>query len=259
MSASFTITAPELVDSLAAETGRASRSRPPAEGQGAAAELSGASGLSPNGSFPRLLASVWPQEAPRLAALAAGMGLAREAAADVLQDVFLRALVSPPPLNRVPVGSGDRGDSASSGVAGDREGNHREQLVRWLFRVTANECRLAHRQSGRRQRLWSVLAEEKLAAEKPAGELPAASDGTEDSAASAVASVQFAELRREVDAALARLEEPDRLLVVLRYFVNWNSRQIAELVEQPESTVRGRLRACRLRLASELGEWNDAQ
>jgi RNA polymerase sigma factor (sigma-70 family) len=264
MSASFTINAPELVDSLAAETGRASRSRPPAEGQGAAAELSGASGLSPNGSFPRLLASVWPQEAPRLAALAAGMGLAREAAADVLQDVFLRALVSPPPLDRVQVGSGDRGsgdhgDGARSDVAGDCEDNRREQLVRWLFRVTANECRLAHRQSGRRQRLWSVLAEERLAAEKLAGELPAASDRTEDSAVSAIASVQFAELRREVDAALARLAEPDRLLVVLRYFLNWNSRQIAELVEQPESTVRGRLRACRLRLASELGEWNDAQ
>ena len=74
----------------------------------------------------------------------------------------------------------------------------------------------------------------------------------------AVASVQFVELRQSVDAALARLDEQDRLLVVLRYFLHWNSRQIAELTEEPESTIRGRLRACRLRLASELGEWNDA-
>jgi RNA polymerase sigma factor (sigma-70 family) len=217
--------------------------------------------LSPNGSFPRLLADVWRLEATRLAALAAGMGLARESAADVLQEVYLRALASPPPLDREQndadrLAPTDELASDDTDHSDDRDENdaRREQLIRWLFRVTANECRLAHRQSGRRQRLWSSLVAEKLPAESPA-----ACDAETDLAANAVANVKFAELRRSVDAALARLAEHDRLLVVLRYFLNWNSRQIAELAEEPESTIRGRLRACRLRLASELGEWNDAE
>jgi RNA polymerase sigma factor (sigma-70 family) len=65
------------------------------------------------------------------------------------------------------------------------------------------------------------------------------------------------ELRREVDQALATLEPEDRLLVALRYFMNLNSRQIAEIVDEPESTVRGRLRIARMRLAEKLAEWRE--
>jgi DNA-directed RNA polymerase specialized sigma24 family protein len=36
-----------------------------------------------------------------------------------------------------------------------------------------------------------------------------------------------------------------------------NSRQIAEIVDQPESTIRSRLRAARRRLAEELAEWGE--
>jgi RNA polymerase sigma factor (sigma-70 family) len=237
MSASFTIAAPELVDSLATEVKRATGQL--AKGQ------HGAAGLSPHGSFPPLLADVWRLEAGRLASLAAGMGLARETAADVLQEVYLRALASPPPLDREP--NNERSEAHPDATTADEDLSRREQLVRWLFRVTANECRLVHRQSGRRQRLWSTLATE----------LPGDSELATEPTAGARGSMQFGELKQNVDAALAQLTEDDRLLVVLRYFLNWNSRQIAELVEQPESTIRGRLRACRLWLASELAEWND--
>ncbi len=162
----------------------------------------------------RLLERVWSGQAASLAALAAGLGLTHDEAADVLQDVYLTALRQPP------------------AIADD------EDLVRWLFRVTANRCRLAHRRRGRWRRVWNSLA----AAWK--------SDGS-------VSGVSIGELRREVDAALAKLTGDDRLLVVLRYFANLNSRQIAEIVDQPESTIRSRLRAARRRLAEELAEWGE--
>jgi RNA polymerase sigma-70 factor (ECF subfamily) len=108
-------------------------------------------------------------------------------------------------------------------------------LLRWLFRVTTNRCHLEHRRRGRWQRLWQSVAGAWR------------SDGH-------AADVPIGELRREVDAALVRLAEGDRLLVVLRYFVELNSRQIAE---QPESTVRSRLRIARLQLAEWLADWNE--
>src|SRR4030095_5768155 len=85
-------------------------------------------------AFRRLMERVWSDQVASLAALAAGLGLRREQAADVLQDVYLTALRHPPTI-----------DTGS-------------ELTRWLFRVTANRCRLEHRQRGRWQRLWRSLA-----------------------------------------------------------------------------------------------------
>ncbi len=164
-------------------------------------------------AFRRLMERVWPEQAAPLAVLAVGLGLSRELAADVLQDVYLAALRQPPPI--------------------DREAD----LAAWLFRVTANRCRLEHRRRGRWRRLWTSLAGAWRG------------DG--------VAAVPIGELRREVDMALASLDDHDRLLVVLRYFADLNSREIAAIVEQPESTVRSSLRTARKQLAADLAEWND--
>ena len=179
----------------------ADRSAGPVEGAGVGAEV-------------RLLERVWTDRAVALASLAVGMGLERGRAADVLQDVYLIALRRPPPID----------DEA--------------ELARWMFRVTANLCRLEHRRRSRWRRAWQSLAATWQGAGGAAG-------------------VPIGTLRSEVDAALARLADDDRLLVVLRYFVELNSRQIAEIVEQPESTVRGRLRVARQRLAAELAEWRE--
>lgn len=162
----------------------------------------------------RLLDAVWAAQTGALAALAVGLGLKRDAAADVLQDVYLTALRRPPPIA------------------------DETYLAGWLFRVTANRCRLEHRRHGRWRRAWQSLSGGRHG------------DGH-------VGGVPIGELRRDVDAALARLADDDRLLVVLRYFANQNSRQIAEIVDQPEATVRGRLRIARQFLARELAEWND--
>jgi RNA polymerase sigma-70 factor (ECF subfamily) len=184
----------------------------PAGTPAAAVAFPGASGACGVTAQRRLLEAVWPEQAGSLAALAVGMGLQGDAAADVLQEVYLTAMRQPPPI-------------------ADEVG-----LVRWLFRVTANRCRLEHRRRGRWRRAWQAVA----GAWRGKG---------------STADAPIGELARDVDAALSRLTDADRLLVVLRYFANQNSRQIAEIVDQPEATVRGRLRAVRQRLAEELAGW----
>jgi len=163
-------------------------------------------------SFRRLLDCVWTEQAGRLTALVAALGLPGEQAADVLQDVYLAALKQPPAI----------GDAA--------------ELARWLFRVTANRAQLEHRRRGRWRRLWQALAGVWRAsdADSPGGELTT-----------------------EVERALSTLDPNDRKLVAMRYFAELNSRQIAEIVGMPESTIRGRLRAARRKLAVELADWND--
>lgn len=180
----------------------------------------GAVGLS---HFRRLLAEVWANEAARLASLALGMGMRRDQAADVLQDVYLAAIQRPPPI--------DDGTD----------------LARWLFRVTANRCQLEHRRKGRWRRLWRglVLTYRGQTAGQARGQ---AGGGIE---------IPAEELRRDVDVALAKLADDDRALVAMRYFSGLNSREIAEIVGVPESTVRGRLRASRRKLAQELAEHGD--
>ncbi|HUE74523.1 MAG TPA: sigma-70 family RNA polymerase sigma factor [Pirellulaceae bacterium] len=178
----------------------------------AGGSAAGARGLSP---FRRLLAAVWTEQAQPLAALALGLGLKRDQAADALQDVFVMAIDKPPAIT----------DAA--------------ELKRWLFRVTVNRCHLEHRRKGRWRRLWSTLA------------------GAWRGDAVNAAAVLKSELKGEVDQALSKLEADDRALVVMRYFSDLNSREIAEIVGIPEATVRGRLRAARRKLAKELASWND--
>jgi RNA polymerase sigma-70 factor (ECF subfamily) len=162
--------------------------------------------------FRRLLECAWAEQAPRLAAMAAALGLAREQVADVLQEVYLMALARPPAIS------------------------DRTELARWLTRVTANRAHLEHRRRSRWRRLWNNLARAWRT------ELPAAPSS---------------ELIGEVERALATLDDGDRALVAMRYFSELNSREIAEIVGIPESTVRGRLRAARRKLALELAGWND--
>lgn len=113
------------------------------------------------------------------------------------------------------------------------------ELRRWLFRVTANRCHLEHRHRGRWRRLWSSL-EKVWTTSYRSGSSPV-----------------YGELKQDVSRALATLTDDDRKLVVMRYFSDLNSREIADIVGMPEATVRGHLRAARRKLADELEDWND--
>lgn len=62
-------------------------------------------------------------------------------------------------------------------------------------------------------------------------------------------------LRLDVARALSTLEEADREIAMLRYFLQMNSREIGELLNVPESTIRRRLMDCRRHLAEQLTAW----
>lgn len=63
-------------------------------------------------------------------------------------------------------------------------------------------------------------------------------------------------LRLDVARALAGLEETDRTIVLARYFLEMNSREIGEMLDMPEGTVRHRLLHGRRYLAEKLAAWN---
>jgi RNA polymerase sigma-70 factor (ECF subfamily) len=64
-------------------------------------------------------------------------------------------------------------------------------------------------------------------------------------------------LRLDVLTALGQLTPDDREIVVLRYFLDLNSSDIAAVVGVPDGTVRRRLAQCRTRLADSLKDWRD--
>jgi RNA polymerase sigma-70 factor (ECF subfamily) len=62
-------------------------------------------------------------------------------------------------------------------------------------------------------------------------------------------------LRLDVTRALGALEETDRQIVLLRYVMEMNSREIGEVLGMPEGTVRHRLMRCRSHLVERLAPW----
>jgi RNA polymerase sigma-70 factor (ECF subfamily) len=153
---------------------------------------------------------------------------------------------SEPRLARLALGLGLKGDQVAdilqdvylTAIQKPPNINDQAALTRWLIQVTVNRCRLHHRRGSRWQRLWTSLA------------------GTWRTSQESSHRAQHGELKIELDRALAKLSEGDRTLVVLRYFLDLNSRQISEIENIPEGTVRTRLRAARHKLANELAHWN---
>jgi RNA polymerase sigma-70 factor (ECF subfamily) len=113
-----------------------------------------------------------------------------------------------------------------------------QQARRWLLTVATNRCRLEHRQRTRWQRLLDRLA---------------AWSSPPQSAAPAVDNERSA----AVDAALDRLKPLEREVTVLRYFCELNSREIGEVLQMPEATVRSHLAKARRQLARDLADWNE--
>ena len=165
-----------------------------------------------------LLRVVWEDVSPELSRLVRAMGIAPGHAEDMLQDVYLTAWRKQP------------------------AGLSRVDLRRWLMKVTANRCCLEHRRHARWRNAVSavgrLLGRKNHDRHHRNGEAPGAACDLE----------QRALVRRSLD----RLEPPLRLVLVLRYFAELDSKEIGRTLDLPDSTVRSRLRAARRRLASEL-------
>lgn len=161
----------------------------------------------------------WQQWSPGLARMVAALGIANSAQGDVLQDVYLAAHQKWP-----------------------HEASEAE-LRRWLYRVTANRCRLEHRRTSRLRRMLAGWI----------SRWPSASSACPRRDA------QRRELEQTVERALDKLAPLQREIVVLRYFADFDAREIGEMLSMPHATVRSHLLKARRHLAQLLAPWNDEE
>jgi RNA polymerase sigma factor (sigma-70 family) len=166
-----------------------------------------------------LLLRVFLRERECLGRIAAGMGMGRADAEDVLQDVSLQVL--------------------KHAAWSEQESG----MVRWLVRTTVNHCLTEHRRRFRRKA-------SRILRRRPDLGRTLANDG---GAAEQVGRTEELDIIRRT---LAELGPSLLLIVVLRYFCDLDSKAIAEIVETNASTVRGRLREARLTLARKLAQRN---
>ena len=107
----------------------------------------------------------------------------------------------------------------------------------WLARIVANECLRWHR---RRRPALSLDA-------------PALGNLQDGQAVSPERAAEHGELHRDLNRALMALPRPQRLALTLYYMAGLRYRKIAEVVELPVTTVKGRIQEGRKRLRSILG------
>jgi RNA polymerase sigma-70 factor (ECF subfamily) len=161
------------------------------------------------------LLGVFLRERERLRRIAAGMGMDRADAEDVLQDVSVQVV---------------------------RYASRFEQenvMMRWLIRTTVNRCLTEHRRRFRHKASRIV---------KRRPELVQGVTGADSAMEQAGLSEELEIVRR----TLRELDPSLLLVVVLRYFCDLDSKEIAETLQMNASTVRARLREARMLLAGKL-------
>jgi len=160
------------------------------------------------------LMDVFLRERERLMRIAAGMGMAQSDADDVLQDVSIQVLKN-----------ADRFEQENV-------------MTRWLITTTVNHCLTEHRKRFRQKTLRILRRRPDMADGLMGG------DGQDR--------VGLSEELDVVRRTLVELDPSLLLAVVLRYFCDMASGEIAETLEWNASTVRSRLREARLILAGKL-------
>jgi RNA polymerase sigma-70 factor (ECF subfamily) len=155
---------------------------------------------------------VWQAAEPKLRRLGHALGIDRNRVDDLLQEAYLAAMEAP------------------------KRAWDDESRRRWLFRVTINRCRLEHRRRRKWQGVWEKLR--RTWHEYRGGNHAEAAAGDEEQSA--------------LRAALESLDAELRSTLVLRYYCEFDSTEIGQILELSPSTVRGQLRAGRRRLAAML-------
>ncbi len=115
----------------------------------------------------------------------------------------------------------------------------------WLYRVTVNKS-------------LSLTRRRYRALERPATGDGSSTDPLERNTPPAASSEDTAvagERSRAVSAAIARLPEDLRAVFVLRHFEELSYQQLADVLDLPVATVRGRLARSRQQLVGVLREW----
>ncbi len=114
----------------------------------------------------------------------------------------------------------------------------------FLWRVALNQC---HDELRRRQRRREDSVDDLPRSEEPLGET---------SEPGPVLRLEQAESAAGVRSALQRLPEAYRVVVVLRHYEGLKLREIAEVLDLPEGTVKSRMAEALDRLAPLLAEFN---
>jgi RNA polymerase sigma factor (sigma-70 family) len=107
----------------------------------------------------------------------------------------------------------------------------------WLLTIVANEARNRRRSAGRREALALRLLQDR----RPDGAAP-----------SPESAVLAEERRSTLLTALARLDEPDRLVICLRHLLELSEAETAAALDIPKGTVKSRLSRGLDRLRAEL-------
>lgn len=112
------------------------------------------------------------------------------------------------------------------------------RVAPWLYRVAVRQCLMHRRTAGRRRRFHDRLADTTV------GQTTVDHDPLQW--------LLGCERREAVAAALARLNDIDRDLLILKHSENWTYRQLAEHLGVSESSIEHRLLQARKRLRKEL-------
>ncbi len=158
------------------------------------------------------LTAIWDDVSPLLRRMFPAVGATDIDVDDLLQDVYLKALQKLP------------------------HDLDLEESKRWLFRVAINRFHENHRRRNRQTRILSSLAE---------------TDGRQNQADGLLYASRQEE-QQAVHAALESLSPEVRLMMVMRYFLEFDSTEIGGILEFSPSTVRSHLRKARLQMAAEL-------
>lgn len=162
------------------------------------------------------LMDVFFAEFVRLKRIIAGMGLNISDAEDVLQNVSVRAFKQ------------------------NVEIKGRQNQIRWVIKVTVNECLMEHRRRKSFQKNIGEIIKKRL-------EIQSASKTTDEKAI-------VAEELEIVRVCLKKLDDSLLVPLVLQYFCDLNSVEIGRILDSNPSTIRSRIREARMILAKELIE-----
>lgn len=174
---------------------------------------------------PAALTELIERYSPRVFGLLYRLTRSRDAAEDLLQETFLRVVRT---IDRY---------------------EHVGRFEAWLFRIAANLARDRARQRARRGDMTPVDVSWADERDQPADhDLVRATDPLER--------VVQREAREQLLAALGRLSEPEREIVLLRHYSELSFREIAELLGVPLGTALARahraLKHLRAHLADEV-------
>ena len=167
------------------------------------------------------LLAIFSSEFSQLKRIIAGMGLSASDGEDILQDVSIRALKQQRSISR----------TASMS---------REESVKWLIKVTINRCLMEHRSRRTFRRHASEILKRRLENKK--------------TSKATVENVIIAEELEIVRNSLQQLDDSMLTPMVLRYFCDFNSKEIGEILDLSPSAVRSRLREARMILTKGLLE-----